>query len=547
MRLVIPLIFLLVQSAFAQFERPPDVVRELTSASASNISINNLQGRVVVKVIEEREGETVKFSLNLYSEMGVVDVDLVVSRGAYTVRSTDGNKRIDVVAFVPERSRISIQTSSGAIEASGNFESVTARSETGTIALDVPDDDVRYAMLWTESRPRFVSDLELKPIRERSAGRFETKGTVSARGSVDKTKTVRLDLTTARGIILLNVPPNEVSADLRPRPLTNAAKAIIRSGDSLLTEAIRRASPKYFGDYARTLPPISMEPRLRSATRANPTASGGVQTISVRITDAKGRAIDGISQSEFQVTAGGKPVEVVGVKRSESPFNLVLLADVSGSVENYVDFIRKAAREFVETVDPRDRVAIIIFNDDVDQLSRFTTDRTKLSASLDTFDAGGGTALYDALAYVLADTLRQLNGERSAIVVLSDGDDNASFLAFDSLIGSIQESGSLIYPMYVPSGLIAASTNVREVDPLRGRYLSLSAKSEREGERMAAISGGVFYKIDTLDDIQRAYDDIVKQLRTSYDLTIRSAEPSGRLRVSVGRENVSVTINETGK
>ena len=73
---------------------------------------------------------------------------------------------------------------------------------------------------------------------------------------------IELDLTTARGIILLNVNPTEVPSDLRERPLTDAAKAIIRSGDSLLTEAIRRASPKYFGDYAKTLPPIKREPVL---------------------------------------------------------------------------------------------------------------------------------------------------------------------------------------------------------------------------------------------------------------------------------------------
>src|SRR5204863_930714 len=78
----------------------------------------------------------------------------------------------------------------------------------------------------------------------------------------EEPKTIDLNFTTARGIILLNVPPSEVLSDLRERPLTEAAKAIVRSGDSLLMEAIRRASPKYFGDYARTLPPLKREPTL---------------------------------------------------------------------------------------------------------------------------------------------------------------------------------------------------------------------------------------------------------------------------------------------
>ncbi len=185
-------------------------------------------------------------------------------------------------------------------------------------------------------------------------------------------------------------------------------------------------------------------------------------------------------------------------------------------------------------------------------LSTFTTDKGVLSESLDTFDAGGGTAFYDALAYTLAETLRPLKGDRTAIVVLSDGDDNRSFLAFDSLLGSIQESGSLIYPLYVPSGLIAASANNNSnssVDPLRSRYTALTSKAEIEGEKLAQISGGVYYPISQIGDLQKAYNDIVVQLRTAYSITFRSDLPetrdnraSPRLKVKVKRENSFVKL-----
>ena len=152
------------------------------------------------------------------------------------------------------------------------------------------------------------------------------------------------------------------------------------------------------------------------------------------------RAIPGLGANDFTVFENGEAREIVRVDRT-LPLNLVLLLDVSGSVDNYVNFIRKAARSFVNTVDRNDRVSIVLFNDDVKVLSRFTTDKGKLSQSLDTFDAGGATAYYDALAYTLADTLRPLKGERTAIVILTDGDDNRSFLSFDGLLGAIQESG----------------------------------------------------------------------------------------------------------
>ncbi|HEY0658523.1 MAG TPA: VWA domain-containing protein, partial [Pyrinomonadaceae bacterium] len=362
-----------------------------------------------------------------------------------------------------------------------------------------------------------------------------------------------LNFTTARGIILLNVPPNEVSPDLRERPLTEAAKAVIRSGDSLLMEAIRRASPKYFGDYAKTLPPSKREPTLLERKNSPNAPNANVKRVLARVTDINNRAVADLKKEDFEVSESGELRQILAVEPTTAPFNLVLLLDVSGSVDNYVDFIRKAARNFVNTVEQKDKIAIIIFNEDVEVISNFTTDKTKLSESLDTFDAGGATAFYDALAYSLADTLRPLKGERTAIVALTDGDDNRSFLPFDSLLGSIQESGALIYPLYVPSTLIASSANNnpnRAIDPLRTRYMGLTSKADGEGERLAQVSGGVYYPITQLNQIQKAYDDIVVQLRTAYTITFRSNLPetsdkttaSPRLKVKVKRDSAFVKL-----
>ncbi|HMJ08767.1 MAG TPA: VWA domain-containing protein, partial [Pyrinomonadaceae bacterium] len=363
-------------------------------------------------------------------------------------------------------------------------------------------------------------------------------------------KVVSLNFTTDRGIVLLNVPPNEVSSDLRERPLTNAAKAIIRSGDTYLMDAIRRASPKYFGDYARTLPPARRQPVLSVRTAESDSPPASIKRATVHVTDAFNRAVPGLAAPDFSVTENGAEREIVKLETTNAPFNLVLLLDVSGSVDNYVNFIRKAARSFVDTVDRRDRVSIVLFNDDVKVLSKFTTDKGRLSESLDTFDAGGATAYYDALAYTLADTLRPLKGERTAIVILTDGDDNRSFLSFDGIIGAIEESGALIYPLYVPSALIASSSNgqLDNVDPLRARYMTLTSKAEGEGAKLAAISGGIYYPISQLSQIQTAYDDIVVQLRSAYVLTFRSQAASGetrpslRLKVKVNKPNTFTSV-----
>ena len=568
--------------------------RDFDLAKGVNVEIVNNFGRVeVLAEKSEDENQTeIKSLLTAVSDKSFADAEIKVTtiNGKFRVEvaPADAKKRIDLTLKIPARTSLKIQTNEGEVRVSGDFAAIEIRTETGTIAADVPLENLKYNFVWTESRPHVLSDVELAKIKEKAAGKFTISGkanketpkskfsqvkvfdgeetsetseeippedTEKTKNKKQKTKNkttaVSLNLTTARGIILLNISPNEVPSDLRDRPLTNAAKAIVRSGDSLLTEAIRRAAPRYFNEYTATLPPFKREPLL-SPAKINPGVNSNVKKVLVRVTDINNRAISDLKKEDFEVSERGDEREILAVVPTTAPFNLVLLLDVSGSVENYVDFIRKAARAFVETADKNDKIAIIIFNEDVKQISTFTTDKGKLSESLDTFDAGGGTAYYDSLAYTLAETLRPLRGERTAIVVLTDGDDNYSFLPFNALLGSIQESGALIYPLYVPSALIAASNadlNAK-IDPLRAKYMGLTTKAEGEGEKLAQISGGVYYPITQLSQIQTAYDDIVKQLRTAYSVTFKSdlvetsdkLTASPRLKVKVKRDNAFVKL-----
>jgi VWFA-related protein len=603
--------FLLI--AAISVEAQNNYKRELNVTKGANIEIVNNFGRVDVlaEKPETEEPTEIKSFLTASSLKSVAESEIKISNSNNKVLveivPSDRQKRIDISLHLPERTNLKIETAAGEVRVSGDFAEVEVRTETGTIAADVPLENLSYNFLWTASRPRFLSDVELDEVREKSAGKFVvsgkvTKETPKSKFSIEKLSDTEEDqetseaaeaattpetsetsegdpattgkndkkdkkkkdkkasrdgrselkFSTARGIVLLNVNPNEVPSDLRERPLTNAAKAIIRSGDSLLMEAIRRASPKYFGEYAETLPPAKFEPSLNVKTPNQTFVNSNVKKVLVRVTDLNNRAVADLKKEDFQVLERGTERDILSVEPTTAPFNLVLLLDVSGSVENYVDFIRKAARAFVETADRRDRIAIIIFNEDVKQISTFTTDKGKLSESLDTFDAGGGTAYYDSLAYTLADTLRPLRGERTAIVVLTDGDDNYSFLPFEALLGSLQESGALVYPLYVPSALVAASNadlNAR-IDPLRAKYMGLTTKAEGEGERLAQVSGGVYYPITQLNQIQKAYDDIVLQLRTAYSVTFKSdlvetsdkLIASPRLKVKVKRENAFVKL-----
>lgn len=535
---------LIVMAAFVANAAGQQFERSFSLAASNEYAVENDFGRI--RVIASSDSPP---SLKAISGSPIRRSEIVYDKkrrdGEISVRRGTSGARIDLELTVPVRSKVRLKSREGEISFSGDFEAVYAESGSGTVAADLPTDNLKYKFIWMAAAPRYVSEPNIAEPKEKSAGKSVIEGELKEDPSKDLTS---VEIRTSRGIVLLNVSPENVPSNLEERPLTEAAKAIVRSGDSILSQAIRRASPKYFGDYAAHLPPRRTGPELVNAPGGPKPSGKQARTITVQVTDANNRAINGLGKRDFSVTEDGFARPVISVEATSAPFNLVLLLDVSGSIKNYVDFIRKAARSFVDTVDGRDRIAIITFNSDVKLLSGFSRDRDKLSDSLDSFDAGGATAYYDALGYVIADTLEPLKGERCAIVVLTDGEDNRSFLPFNALIGSLQESGALVYPLYVPIGVIARlatkDPSIGE-DPLRERFLSLtlSDKAQNEGEMLARVSGGVYYPISRLSEMQKAYDDIVSQLRTAYTVKYRGAGNDGappRIRVKVKREGAFV-------
>jgi VWFA-related protein len=568
-----------------QAQAPP-YEKDLTAGGKALLTIRNRHGRVSVVASDDEKS---KASLRATSTGAPVEpADVNVSGSEITVRERPD--RIDLTVHVPKRSRVKVETETGMVDVIGDFEVADVVTNTGTIHADVPLDALKFKFFWQSSHPRFLSDVELPPIKEGRAGAFSISGVLgpdarrkkrkkkeaapgpdettdaadtksvanetqpvdSAAKPPEKQELVQLNFTTQRGVILLNVDPAMAPNDLRERPLTEAARSIVRSGDGPLMDAIRKVSPRMFGDFAKTLPPPRNEPSLvtlRPPGEIATSVAPQLMRVNASVTDRNGRAIPGMRNSDFAVYEDGSERKIVDVTPATEPFNLVLLLDVSGSVEERIDFIRKAARDFLNTASPQDRISIISFRDDIKIISGFSTDRSLLSKKLDELDAGGATAMYDALAYTLVDTLKPLRGERTAVVILSDGDDNKSFIPFPAILEATIESGALIYPLYVPSGLIPEGSVPRPsitVDPMRTRYLTITTRAAEEGQKLATVSGGVFYPIKRMEDLQKAYDDVVAQMRTAYTITYASGtdgQGHRRIRVHANRDGASVRLS----
>jgi len=583
---IIPTFLLVVSTLSPAYAQTYE--RELNTNAKSLLTIKNRNGRVSV-IASDNEKD--KSSLKATSTGAPVEPgDINVSGNQIVVRERP--YRIDLTVRLPKRARVRVESETGMVDIIGDFETADVITNTGTIHADVPVDALKFKFQWESSRPRYLSDVELPRVKEGHAGTFSIAGVLgpdakrkkqqkpktsdadsdkpAINGDTDKTaagtektpddsekppekqELVQLNFTTQRGVILLNVDPSMAPNDLRERPLTEAAKAIVRSGDGPLSDAIRKVSPRMFGDFSKTLPPRRTEPSLvasRAPGEIVTAVTPQLMRVNASVTDRNGLAIPGMRDADFSVYEDGNERKIVNVTPTSEPFNLVLLLDVSGSVEERIDFIRKAARDFLRTASPQDRISIISFHDDIRVISDFTTDRTLLSKKLDELDAGGATAMYDALGYTLVETLKPLRGDRTAVVIMSDGDDNKSFVPFPAILEATIESGALIYPLYVPSGLIPESSvppRSITVDPMRTKYLTITTRAAEGGARLAQVSGGVFYQIKRMDDLQNAYDDIVAQMRTAYTITYNSnADSTGhrRVRVRANREGASVRLS----
>ncbi|HEU4931702.1 MAG TPA: VWA domain-containing protein, partial [Pyrinomonadaceae bacterium] len=124
---------------------------------------------------------------------------------------------------------------------------------------------------------------------------------------------------------------------------------------------------------------------------------------------------------DFLVLEDGVPQEISFFAAADTPFDLVLLLDLSGSNSKNLKMIRNSAKRFVDAARDVDRIALVTFTDQPALYSTFSLDRKKLKKTIDDMDeAVGGTNFWDSMDWVLHDLVTQGAGlRRSAIVVMT--------------------------------------------------------------------------------------------------------------------------------
>jgi Ca-activated chloride channel homolog len=246
-------------------------------------------------------------------------------------------------------------------------------------------------------------------------------------------------------------------------------------------------------------------------------ARSDLVVLDVAVTDRRGGFVGGLSQDAFRLFEEGRPQEVIFFAAQDAPATIGLLIDSSGSMAENKARVVTAISTFALASHPEDEFLPIVFNEHVKAVlppdRPFTSDATHLRNALTTgLSAYGRTAFHDALSHAL----ERLGGgrhERRALIVLSDGGDNASRLKFEDVLQQVQASNVVVY------GVALLDPVSRDQNPKALR-------------RLADATGGLAFEPSRISAVSAALGTIAADIRSRYTLAYAPpvASADGRLK-----------------
>jgi VWFA-related protein len=247
-----------------------------------------------------------------------------------------------------------------------------------------------------------------------------------------------------------------------------------------------------------------------------------------------------LQQKDFAVLENGAPEEISFFASASTPFDLVLLLDLSGSTADKLDLIRKSAIRFVKAARPTDRIGVITFTDMPLVVSPLMTDRKQLIESIKKIEKPrGGTQFWDALGFVLKTIYGTKDvSRRQAVIVMSDGVDNAlpdvpgigSAMSYEELIEAVRASDTIVIPIYL-------DTEREMVKQRRATGIPYTIARQQLAQ-LAAESGSLLYHARKLEDLKGVYEQVISDLGTVYSI---GYHPANKKRDGAWR-NVSVQL-----
>jgi Ca-activated chloride channel family protein len=242
-------------------------------------------------------------------------------------------------------------------------------------------------------------------------------------------------------------------------------------------------------------------------------------------TDRSNHFVEDARQEEFQVLEGKAPQTISVFQRDERPVNFVVALDASGSFKDLLSYAIDATRMVLDGNREGDETALIRFTSSnrIESLSNFTSDHSALSDKLKLlYVEGGQSAVIDAL-YVAVQTAADHNAGnpavRRAVVLISDGEDRASFYDEKDLVKLIQRTQVQVF-------VIGMVIELDDTSPIT--RTSPRAAAESLLKRVATESGGRVFFARHPSELGRAAAEIVHDLHMQYALVYQSTNNDRR-------------------
>jgi len=229
------------------------------------------------------------------------------------------------------------------------------------------------------------------------------------------------------------------------------------------------------------------------------------------VIDEKGHPVQGLTQNDFRVWEDNVPQRVSSFHYQDSPVSMGLLIDNSGSMRDKRTAVNMAAMNLLRESNRQDTAFVVNFNDRAFLDQGPTTDLVALGRGVSRFDSHGTTALYDAVAASADELAKHAKYPKQALLIVSDGADNASHLSEQEAIRRVQDLGG---PVVYSIGLL---------------YESDQRDYQRAHDALETLSddtGGVAYFPRSLDEVNTIASEVAQDIRSQYTIGYHSTKPS---------------------
>jgi VWFA-related protein len=262
---------------------------------------------------------------------------------------------------------------------------------------------------------------------------------------------------------------------------------------------------------------------LAAQDGASPTfkSRADIVQLHVNVFDGHSDAVPELTRDNFLVFEDGRSQEIVFFSSEDVPVAVGLVIDNSSSMLTKRPMVVAGAMAFADSSHPEDELFVVPFNEHVrlalPPTVRFTSSRPLLRGSLGALRAGGKTALHDAVIAAL-DHVATAHHQKHVLIVLSDGDDNASRSTRDEMYERARRSDAIIYTVAVN-------------DPRRGGDGDPAVL-----RRLAEIGGGLAYFPRSDQETVDAFTEIAGNVRRGYSIgyvPTNSARDGGWRKVKV--------------